>query len=90
MPWFLVRESRERRTYYKHTAEDDLELFSTEDPDPAWISTHNVLTYLQKLSSYASSHHEVFKFDACLEKASFSCTSGHVEVYQNLLLICDP
>nr|GEV65956.1 hypothetical protein [Tanacetum cinerariifolium] len=43
-----------------------------------------------KPSSYASSHHEVSELTACLEKTSFSCTSGHVKVYKNLLLICHP
>ncbi|GJR24266.1 hypothetical protein Tco_0972793 [Tanacetum coccineum] len=76
-----------RQTYCKHTAEDDLEVFSTEDPGLDWISAHNFLTRLQNLSSYASGHLEVSELAACLEKASFSCTSGHVEVFQNLLLI---
>ncbi|GJV59828.1 hypothetical protein Tco_1465928 [Tanacetum coccineum] len=70
----------------EHTAEDDIEVFSTK-PGLDWISAHNFLTRLQKLSSYASCHLEVSELAACLEKALFSCTSGHVEVYQNLLLI---
>ncbi|GJR23849.1 hypothetical protein Tco_0972376 [Tanacetum coccineum] len=65
----------------KHTAEDDIEVFSTENHGLDWISTHNFLTRLQKLSSYASGHLEVSELAACLEKASFSCTSGHVEVF---------
>ncbi|GKF69826.1 hypothetical protein Tco_0202883, partial [Tanacetum coccineum] len=70
-----------RRTHCNHTTKDDLEVFSTEDPGLDWISAHNFLTRLQKLSSYASGHLEVFELAACLEKASFSCTSGHVEVF---------
>ncbi|GKD96040.1 hypothetical protein Tco_1379937 [Tanacetum coccineum] len=69
-----------------HTVEDDIEVFSTE-PGLDWISTHNFLTCLQKLSSYASGHLEVSELAACLEKASFSSTSGHVKVFQNLLFI---
>ncbi|GJR17751.1 zinc finger, CCHC-type containing protein [Tanacetum coccineum] len=65
-----------RRTY----AEDDIEVFSTE-PGLDWISAHNFVTRLQKLSSYASGHLEVSELAACLEKASFSCTSGHVKVF---------
>ncbi|GJZ25053.1 retrovirus-related pol polyprotein from transposon TNT 1-94 [Tanacetum coccineum] len=42
------------------------------------------------LSSYAFGHHKVSELAACLENASYSCTSGHVEVYQNLHLICHP
>ncbi|GJT38816.1 hypothetical protein Tco_0938681 [Tanacetum coccineum] len=71
----------------EHTDEDDIEVFFTE-PDLDWNSSHNLLTRLQKLSSYAYVHLEVSELAACLEKASF--TSGHVEVYQNLLLICHP
>ncbi|GJZ43658.1 retrotransposon protein, putative, ty3-gypsy subclass, partial [Tanacetum coccineum] len=47
-----------RRTHYKHTAEDDLEVFSIDDLGLDWISAHNILTRLQNLSSYASSHLE--------------------------------
>ncbi|GJT97021.1 hypothetical protein Tco_1092539 [Tanacetum coccineum] len=68
----------------KLTAEDDIEVFSTENPSLDWISAYNFLTRLQKLSSYASGHLEDSELAACLEKASFSCTSGHVEVF----LIC--
>ncbi|GJU46184.1 hypothetical protein Tco_1203450 [Tanacetum coccineum] len=64
--------------------------FSTEDPDLDWISAHNFLTRLQKLSSYASGHLEVSELAGCLKKASFSCTSGHAKVFHNLLLICHP
>ncbi|GJT66921.1 hypothetical protein Tco_1018401 [Tanacetum coccineum] len=70
-----------RRTHCEHTAEDDLEVFSTDDPGLDWISSHNFLTCLQKLSSHASGNLEVSESAACLEKASFSCTSGHVEVF---------
>ncbi|GJW33574.1 hypothetical protein Tco_0053606 [Tanacetum coccineum] len=41
-----------------------------------------------KLSSYASGHYEVSELAACLENASYSCTSGHVEVYQKSDIIC--
>nr|GEX82765.1 hypothetical protein [Tanacetum cinerariifolium]GEX90706.1 hypothetical protein [Tanacetum cinerariifolium] len=63
----------------EHTAEDDIEVFSIE-LGLDWISAHNFLTRLKKLSSYASGHLEVSELAACLEKASFSCTPGHVEV----------
>ncbi|GJS02576.1 ribonuclease H-like domain-containing protein [Tanacetum coccineum] len=68
-----------RRTHCKHTAEDDLEVFSTDDLGLDWISVHNFLTRLQKLSSYTSGHLEVSEKAACLEKASFSFTPGHVK-----------
>ncbi|GJV41362.1 hypothetical protein Tco_1419802 [Tanacetum coccineum] len=55
-------------------------VFSTDDLGLDWISAHNFLTHLQKLSSYASGHLEVSELDACLEKASFSFTPGHVKV----------
>ncbi|GKC37930.1 hypothetical protein Tco_1050314 [Tanacetum coccineum] len=70
-----------RRTHCKHTTEDDLEVFSTDDLGLDWISVHNFLTRLQKLSSYASGHLEVSELAACLEKASFSNTSGDDEVF---------
>ncbi|GKD19773.1 hypothetical protein Tco_1208931 [Tanacetum coccineum] len=70
-----------RRTHCKHTAEDDLEVFSTDDLGLDWISAHNFLTRLQKLSSYASGHLKVSELAACLKKASFSNTSGHDEVF---------
>ncbi|GJW18373.1 hypothetical protein Tco_0025809 [Tanacetum coccineum] len=70
-----------RRTHCKHTAEDDLEVFSIDDLGLDWISVYNFLTRLQKLSSYASGHLEVSELAACLEKASFSNTSGHDEVF---------
>ncbi|GJX06019.1 hypothetical protein Tco_0193951 [Tanacetum coccineum] len=70
-----------RRTHCKHTAKDDLEVFSIDDLGLDWISAHKFLTRLQRLSSYASGHLEVFELATCLEKASFSCTSGHVEVF---------
>ncbi|GKB24626.1 hypothetical protein Tco_0864027 [Tanacetum coccineum] len=63
---------------HEHTAEDDIEVFSME-PGLDWISSHNFLTRLQKLYSYAFGHLEVYELAACLEKASFSCTSGHVK-----------
>ncbi|GKB22202.1 coatomer subunit beta'-1-like protein isoform X3, partial [Tanacetum coccineum] len=53
------------------TAEDDLEVFSTDDLDLNWIYAHNFLTYLQKLSSYTSGHFEVSELAACLEKLHF-------------------
>ncbi|GJT18565.1 retrotransposon protein, putative, ty1-copia subclass [Tanacetum coccineum] len=68
-----------RRTHCIHNAEDDLKVFSTEDPGLDWISAHNFMTRLQKVSSYNSGHLEVSELAACLEKASFSCTSGHVK-----------
>ncbi|GKD56345.1 hypothetical protein Tco_1289732, partial [Tanacetum coccineum] len=67
------------RTHCKHTTEDDLEVFSTDDLGLDWISAHNFLIRIQKLSSYASSHLKVFELAACLEKASFSNTSVHDE-----------
>ncbi|GJW91966.1 hypothetical protein Tco_0169519 [Tanacetum coccineum] len=70
-----------KRTHCKHTAEDDLEVFSTDDLSLDWISAHNFLTRLQKLSSYASGHLEVSELAACLEKASFSNPRGHDEVF---------
>ncbi|GKD16445.1 hypothetical protein Tco_1205603 [Tanacetum coccineum] len=73
-----------------HFVEEPVEIFSTEDPDLDWISAHNFLTRLQKLSSYASGHLEVSELAGCLKKASFSCTSGHAKVFHNLLLICHP
>ncbi|GJW29137.1 hypothetical protein Tco_0046012 [Tanacetum coccineum] len=60
-----------RRTHCKHTAEDDIEVFSTEDPGLDWISAHNFLTHLQKLSSHDSGHFEVSELAACLEKLHF-------------------
>ncbi|GJT02804.1 hypothetical protein Tco_0823973 [Tanacetum coccineum] len=68
-----------RRTHCKYTAEDDIEVFSIEDPGLDWIFARDFLTRLQKLSSYASSHLKVSELAACLEKASFSSTSSHVE-----------
>ncbi|GJW15155.1 hypothetical protein Tco_0019288 [Tanacetum coccineum] len=61
-----------RRTHFNHTAEDDLEVFSTEAIGLDWISAHNFLTRLQKLSSYAFGHLEVSELAACLEKLHFS------------------
>ncbi|GJX85376.1 hypothetical protein Tco_0336150 [Tanacetum coccineum] len=75
------RLMRADELYNNHTAKDDLEVFSTGDLGLDWIFAHNFLTCLQKLSSYASGHLEISKLDACLEKASFSSTSGHVEVF---------
>ncbi|GJX99898.1 hypothetical protein Tco_0356917 [Tanacetum coccineum] len=73
----------------EHAAEDGIEVFSTK-PGLDWIFARNFLTCLQKLSSYTFGHLEVSELAACLEKASFSCTSGHVKVFQNLLLIYHP
>ncbi|GJY16824.1 hypothetical protein Tco_0387246 [Tanacetum coccineum] len=70
-----------RRTHCNHTAEDYLEVFSTDDRGLDWISTHNFLTFLQKLSSYAFGLLKVSELAACLEKSLFSCTSGHVEIF---------
>ncbi|GJV55697.1 hypothetical protein Tco_1456702 [Tanacetum coccineum] len=56
-------------------------VFSTNDLGLDWIAAHNFLTCLQKLSSYAFGHLEVFELATCLEKASFSCTSGYVKVF---------
>ncbi|GJR82537.1 hypothetical protein Tco_0153322 [Tanacetum coccineum] len=56
-------------------------IFYTDDPGLDWIFAHNFLTRLQKHSSYASGHLEVSELAACLEKASFSYTSGHVKVF---------
>ncbi|GJY29838.1 hypothetical protein Tco_0405605 [Tanacetum coccineum] len=64
----------------KYTAEDDLEVFSTYDLGLDWIYAHNFLTCLQRLSLYTYGHCEVSESAACLEKALFSCTYGHVEV----------
>ncbi|GKA36242.1 putative reverse transcriptase domain-containing protein [Tanacetum coccineum] len=50
---------------------DDLEVFSIDDLGLDWISAHNFLTRLQKLSSYASGHLKVSKLTACLEKLPF-------------------
>ncbi|GJU83598.1 hypothetical protein Tco_1285963 [Tanacetum coccineum] len=71
----------------KYTAEGDIEVFSTKNHGLDWISTHNFLTHLQKLSSYASSHLKVSKLAACLDKASFSLhfMSCH-NVFRNMLL----
>ncbi|GJR27035.1 putative reverse transcriptase domain-containing protein [Tanacetum coccineum] len=55
----------------EYTAEDDLEVFSTKDPGLDWIFAHNFLTCLQKLSSYAFGHLEVFELAACLENVHF-------------------
>ncbi|GKE37340.1 hypothetical protein Tco_1460745, partial [Tanacetum coccineum] len=56
----IMNESHKyKRTHCKHTAEGDLEVFSTKDPGLDWVSAHNFLTRLQKLSSYASGHLEV-------------------------------
>ncbi|GJY58788.1 hypothetical protein Tco_0458680 [Tanacetum coccineum] len=55
----------------EHTAANDIEVFSTDDLGLDWISAHNFLTCLQKLSSYASGHLEVFELAACLEKLHF-------------------
>ncbi|GJS55868.1 hypothetical protein Tco_0629230 [Tanacetum coccineum] len=71
------------------TAEDDIEVFSTKDLGLDWISTHNFLTRLQKLSSYAFGHLEVSELAACLEKASFSCTSGQKEEQRRSHVIFD-
>ncbi|GJW61946.1 hypothetical protein Tco_0111281 [Tanacetum coccineum] len=56
-------------------------VFSTNNLSLDWISAYNFLTRLQKLSSYASGHLKVFELAACLEKASFSNTSDHDEVF---------
>ncbi|GJR84725.1 hypothetical protein Tco_0155510 [Tanacetum coccineum] len=55
----------------EYTAEDDLEVFSTDDLGFDWISAHNFLTCLQQLSSYTSGHFEVSELAACLEKLHF-------------------
>ncbi|GJY55778.1 putative reverse transcriptase domain-containing protein [Tanacetum coccineum] len=73
------------RTHCKHTAEDDLEVFSIDDLSLDWIFAHNFLTRLQKISSHASGSLEVSELAACLERASFSCTSSHVEVINRFL-----
>ncbi|GJY97546.1 putative reverse transcriptase domain-containing protein [Tanacetum coccineum] len=57
-----------RRTHCKHTAEDDLEVFFTNDLGLDWISAHNFLICLQKLCSYTSGHFEVSELVACLEQ----------------------
>ncbi|GJT28732.1 hypothetical protein Tco_0909007 [Tanacetum coccineum] len=78
---FKTHEDKEiEKLVDEHTAEDDIEVFFTE-PGLDWISAHNFLTRLQKLSSYAFGHLEVSELVACLEKASFSCTSIHVKVF---------
>ncbi|GJS54903.1 hypothetical protein Tco_0628265 [Tanacetum coccineum] len=63
--------SNPESTEWKGQTEDDLEILSTEDPGLDWIYAHNFLTRLQKLSSYASRHLEVFELAACLEKLHF-------------------
>ncbi|GJV63598.1 hypothetical protein Tco_1474426 [Tanacetum coccineum] len=60
-----------RQTHCNHTAEDDLEVFSTEDLGLDWIYAHNFITCLQQLSSYTSGHCEVSESAACLEKLHF-------------------
>ncbi|GJU99662.1 putative reverse transcriptase domain-containing protein [Tanacetum coccineum] len=70
-----------RQTHYNYTTEDDLEVFSIEDLGLDWISAHNFLTCLHKLSSYTSGHLEVSELAARLKETSFSCTSGHVKVF---------
>ncbi|GKD39929.1 hypothetical protein Tco_1260136 [Tanacetum coccineum] len=55
----------------KHTAEDDIEVFSTKNPGLDWISAHNFLTRLQKLSSYTSGHLDVSELAACLDNVHF-------------------
>ncbi|GKE17918.1 hypothetical protein Tco_1425495 [Tanacetum coccineum] len=66
-----IKQNACRQTHCKHTVEDDIEVFSTEDHGLDWISAHNFLTRLQKLSSYASGHFEVSELAACLEKLHF-------------------
>nr|GEV47094.1 hypothetical protein [Tanacetum cinerariifolium] len=70
-----------RRTHCNHTAENDLEVFSIDDLGFDWMSALNFLTCLHELCSYTYCHLEVSKSTACLEEASFSYTSGHVEVF---------
>nr|GEV53709.1 hypothetical protein [Tanacetum cinerariifolium] len=70
-----------RRTHCNHTADDDLEVFFTNDLGLDWISSHDFQPYLQKLYSYTSGHLEISESAACLEKVSFSYTSGHVAVF---------
>ncbi|GJR11097.1 hypothetical protein Tco_0793749 [Tanacetum coccineum] len=70
-----------RRTHCKHIAEDDLEVFSIDDLGLDLIFAHNFLTRHQKLSLYAFGHLEVSELAACLEKATFSNTSGHDKVF---------
>ncbi|GJR81065.1 hypothetical protein Tco_0151850 [Tanacetum coccineum] len=59
LEYFSFISSACRRTYSNHTAEDDIEVFSTEDPGLDWISAHNFPTRLQKLSSNTFGHLEV-------------------------------
>nr|GEU59576.1 hypothetical protein [Tanacetum cinerariifolium] len=66
-----------RRTHCNHTVEDDLEVFSTDDFGLDWISAHNFLTCLHKLSSYTFGHLEVSELASCLKEALFFCTPGH-------------
>ncbi|GKC71520.1 hypothetical protein Tco_1117403 [Tanacetum coccineum] len=47
----------------EHTTEDEIEVFSTE-LGLDWISGHNFLTCLQKLSSYTSGHLKVSELAA--------------------------
>ncbi|GJT95753.1 hypothetical protein Tco_1091271 [Tanacetum coccineum] len=73
-------DNEDLKSMVKYTAEDDLEVFSTDDLGFDLIYAHNFLTCLQRLSSYNSGHCEVSESAACLEKTLVSCTSGHVEV----------
>ncbi|GJS77054.1 hypothetical protein Tco_0726935 [Tanacetum coccineum] len=80
LEYFSFISSACKRTHCKHTHDDNLEVFSTDDLSLDWISAHNFLTCLHELSSYTSGHLEVSESVACLKKASFSYTLGHVEV----------
>ncbi|GKD45452.1 hypothetical protein Tco_1270097 [Tanacetum coccineum] len=48
-----------------------IKVLSTNGLDLDWISAHNFLTCLQKLSPYTSGHFEVSELAACLEKLHF-------------------
>ncbi|GJW17589.1 hypothetical protein Tco_0025025 [Tanacetum coccineum] len=54
-----------------HEKIQDAAVFSTDDLGLDWISAHNFLTCLQKLSSSTSGLLEVSELAACLEKLHF-------------------
>ncbi|GJT36685.1 zinc finger, CCHC-type containing protein [Tanacetum coccineum] len=67
----LMFQQHHGESLFVYTAEDDLEVFSTDDLGFDWIFAHNFLTCLQKLSSYTSGRFEVSELAACLEKLHF-------------------
>nr|GEW70234.1 putative nucleotidyltransferase, ribonuclease H [Tanacetum cinerariifolium] len=61
----------------EHTTEDDLEVFTIEDPGLDWISAHNFLTRLQKLYHKLLLISKFLSLLQVVKKDSFSSTSGH-------------